>query len=259
MRKGLLYVTRWLIGIMFLLMGVRNVVKFPVPAVLAMLFAVVIVPTSEKLISKKLKISEKPLLRLAAAGIIFFLYGLSLPKVPATQQVQASPSPVLTASASATPNVTPTATTSSTTTLYSVTKVVDGDTLKVKIEGVEQTVRVVGINTPEVVDPRRPVQCFGEQASARAKQILTGQSVSLEPDATQQDRDKYGRLLRFVFLPDGTDFGMQMIREGYAQETLYSDVPHKYRQLYLDAEAKAKAEKLGLWADDACLTATPTP
>lgn len=141
---------------------------------------------------------------------------------------------------------------STSTELYPVTQVVDGDTLKVQLGDKKETVRVVGINTPETVDPRKSVECFGKEASNRAKELLMGQTVRLESDSTQSDRDRYGRLLRFVFLANGDDVGKQLIEEGFAQESLYSNTPHKYRQSYLEAQERAQAEKRGLWAEESC-------
>ncbi len=147
---------------------------------------------------------------------------------------------------------------------YPVVSVTDGDTFKVRIAGKTEVVRIVGMNTPETVDPRKAPECFGKEASNKLKLLLTGKTVELEMDATQSDRDRYGRLLRFAFL-DGKDIGLQMIREGYAHESLYSSTPHRYRDAYVQAQKTAEAEKVGLWADDVCAatnikdTATPKP
>lgn len=139
-----------------------------------------------------------------------------------------------------------------------VVKVVDGDTLTVKLDGKNQTVRVIGIDTPETVDPRKPVQCFGIAASNRAEQLLTGKEVELESDPTQGNTDKYGRLLRFVWLDNGkTDYGLSTIAEGYAHEYTYA-TPYKYQKHYKAAQKEATTKKLGLWADTACTTPTPT-
>lgn len=132
-----------------------------------------------------------------------------------------------------------------------VVKVVDGDTIDVEIDGKVKRVRIIGINTPEVVDPRKKVECFGKEASEKAKSILQGKKVRLEKDLTQGDVDKYGRLLRYVFLEDGTDFGFLMIKEGYAFEYTYN-LPYKYQQQYKEAQKQAQESKKGLWADDAC-------
>lgn len=135
---------------------------------------------------------------------------------------------------------------------HPVISVTDGDTFRVNLNGKTETVRLVGINTPETVDPRKPVECFGQQASDALKQLLSGQTVRLETDPTQSERDRYGRLLRFAFLPDGTDIGLWLLENGYAQESLYSDVPHRYREKYLQAQQQAEEEHRGLWDPETC-------
>lgn len=132
-----------------------------------------------------------------------------------------------------------------------VTRVVDGDTIKVSINGREETVRVLGINTPETVDPRRPVECFGKEASDKAKSILLGQSVRLESDPTQSNRDRYGRIVRYVFLVNEMDYGLEMIRLGYAYEYTY-DNPYKFQADYRNAQREAEGQKIGLWGSEGC-------
>lgn len=141
---------------------------------------------------------------------------------------------------------------------YSVLEVVDGDTFKVSINGVEETVRMIGMDTPETVDPRKPVQCFGVESSNEAKALLTGKKVRLEDDPTQGERDKYGRLLRYAYLPDGTFFNKFMILEGYAHEYTY-DIPYRYQVEFKAAQAEAQAAKRGLWADNVCASFSSTP
>ncbi len=131
---------------------------------------------------------------------------------------------------------------------FAVARVIDGDTFEVNINGVAESVRVIGINTPETVDPRRPVECFGVEASNKAKEILSGQSVRLEYDPTQGERDKYGRLLRHVLLEYGINFGLLMIKEGYAHEYTYA-VPYKYQTEFKAAQNYARDNSLGLWGD----------
>ena len=134
---------------------------------------------------------------------------------------------------------------------YKVVKVVDGDTLDVDIDGRKERLRLIGIDTPETVDPRKSVQCFGKEASSKAKEMLLGQFVSLESDDTQGERDKYKRLLRYVFLPDGTNFNLYMISEGYAHEYTY-DQPYKYQAEFKQAEATARENSKGLWNPTVC-------
>lgn len=132
--------------------------------------------------------------------------------------------------------------------LYKVTKVVDGDTIEVDINGQFKKIRLIGINTPETIDPRRPVQCFGAEASHETKRLLEGKSVRLEKDVSETD--KYGRLLRFVYLPLETNQWLlvndYLVREGFAQNYTYPPDISKNEQ-FKQAETEARAVKKGLW------------
>ena len=132
-----------------------------------------------------------------------------------------------------------------------VAKVIDGDTIDVLMDGKKVRVRLIGLDTPEIVDPRKPVQCFAREASDKAKQILSGQSVRLETDESQDTYDKYGRLLAYVYLSDGTNFNEYMIAEGYGHEYTYR-LPYKYQSEFKAAEKEAREAKKGLWADGVC-------
>lgn len=126
-----------------------------------------------------------------------------------------------------------------------VSKVVDGDTLEL-VSG--KTVRFIGIDTPETVDPRRPVGCFGKEASNETKGLLSGKEVILQKDVS--DTDKYGRLLRLIFLPlpNGQILFVNdyLVREGFARVLIYPpDV--KYNEKFRQAENEAKENKRGLW------------
>lgn len=132
--------------------------------------------------------------------------------------------------------------------LVLVTKVVDGDTIEVLVNGQKKTVRLIGINTPETVDPRRPVQCFGKEASQETKRLLIGKQVYLTKDVSETD--KYNRLLRFVYLPVETNQVLfvndYLVRMGFAQNYPYPpDV--KYEDQFRQAEEEAKNQKRGLW------------
>ena len=135
--------------------------------------------------------------------------------------------------------------------LHKIVRVIDGDTIVIRIDNKIETVRLIGINTPETVDPRRPVECFGIEASNKAKEILSGKNIRLEADNIVSERDKYGRLLRYIFLEDGTNFNKMMISEGYAYEYTY-DLPYKYQDEFKQAEKDAREAKKGLWADGVC-------
>jgi endonuclease YncB( thermonuclease family) len=140
---------------------------------------------------------------------------------------------------------------------FLVTHVVDGDTFDVDLNGQKERIRMIGIDTPETVDPRKSVQCFGKEASDKMKALIADQKIVLEADASQDERDKYGRLLRYAFLPDGTNVGLYLIQEGYAREYTYNSA-YKYQQEFKSAENSARSAKKGLWADNAC-TATENP
>jgi len=134
---------------------------------------------------------------------------------------------------------------------YKVVKVVDGDTIDVSLAGKTERIRLIGINTPESVDPRRPVECFGIEASNMAKKLLSGQEVVIEADQSQDNRDKYGRLLRYVKTKAGLFYNLEIIKLGFAHEYTYI-VPYKYQAEFKLAQKTAQNKKLGLWADGAC-------
>lgn len=134
---------------------------------------------------------------------------------------------------------------------FSVVSVTDGDTLKINIDGQVETIRVIGINTPETVHPNKPVECFGREASAKAKSLLSASRVTIFYDQSQGERDKYGRLLVYVTLEDGQDFGETMIKEGFAYESTYN-VPYEKQSLYKAAQKHAETNEVGLWAAGAC-------
>lgn len=134
---------------------------------------------------------------------------------------------------------------------YAVTSVVDGDTIKVNINGTVETLRLIGMDTPETVDPRKPVQCFGVEASNRAKTLLSGQKIRIEADPTQDTRDKYGRLLAYIYRDDGLFFNKSMVVDGYAYEYTY-DKPYKYQAEFKAAQITAQSAGAGLWSPSTC-------
>jgi len=135
--------------------------------------------------------------------------------------------------------------------MVKVIRVVDGDTIE--IEG-GQKVRYIGIDTPETVDPRKSVQCFGKEASDKNKELVEGKEVELEKDVSETD--KYGRLLRYVWIGDLL-INEFLVQEGYAQSSSYPpDV--KYQERFDEAEQKAREEEKGLWGEMCAVTPTPT-
>lgn len=123
---------------------------------------------------------------------------------------------------------------------FKVVRVIDGDTIE--IEG-GQRVRYIGIDTPETVDPRKPVQCFGKEASDKNKELVAGKEVKLEKDVSETD--KYGRLLRYVYV--GNIFANDyLVRQGYAHASSYPpDV--KYQDQFTQAQTEARVNHSGLW------------
>jgi len=135
--------------------------------------------------------------------------------------------------------------------LYLVVRVVDGDTIIIGLNGKNEKIRLIGVNTPEVVDPRKPIQCFGKEASLFTRNLLEGKQIRLEGDSSQGDRDKYGRLLRYVFLPAGTFVNKEIIAQGYGHEYTYH-TPYHYQTDFKTAERSARAAGRGLWSLTAC-------
>lgn len=137
---------------------------------------------------------------------------------------------------------------SATPTLYPVVSVADGDTITVAVAGTDERVRLIGIDAPEISGP---VECFGPEAAVFAHSLLTGTSVELVADPTQDDRDRNGRLLRYVALPEGTDVSATLVAGGYAFEYTY-DKPYARQNHYRDQEAAARAQTIGLWSPATC-------
>lgn len=129
-----------------------------------------------------------------------------------------------------------------------VIEVIDGDTIKVLINGTEENIRFLGIDTPETHHPTKPVECYGQEASDRLSGLLPkGQTVRLERD--REARDHYNRILAYVYLPgdpDDVHLNLLMVAEGYAV-TLPIDPNRAYRSELAAAEQSAKAQNLGLW------------
>lgn len=143
---------------------------------------------------------------------------------------------------------------------YEIYRTADGDTVTVTINGVHQTVRLIGIDTPEVSGPYTQAECYGTEASEAAKTKLSGKKVYLEADFASGDKDKYDRLLRYVYLEDGTPFNKWMIAEGYAREYTYNGIAYKYQAEFKAAQVSAKTGGKGLWASGTCsATASNNP
>ncbi|HEX6313072.1 MAG TPA: thermonuclease family protein [Acidimicrobiia bacterium] len=128
---------------------------------------------------------------------------------------------------------------------YTVVAVHDGDTIEVARGGERDTVRLLGVDTPETRHPTRPVECFGPEAAAYTTRRLTGRSVRLEDDV--EARDRYDRRLAYVIV-DGERFNDQLLRLGYA-ELLVIEPNHAHARAMLRAELEAKRAGRGLWGE----------
>ena len=121
-----------------------------------------------------------------------------------------------------------------------VERVVDGDTIIVRGVG---RVRLIGVDTPETVDPRRPVEFFGKEASAFTRSMVGGKRVRLEYDWERTDR--YGRTLAYVYLADGTFLNAEIIRQGYGHA--YTRFPFKHLDWFRRLQREAREADRGLW------------
>ena len=129
---------------------------------------------------------------------------------------------------------------------FPVVSVVDGDTVKVRMGGRVESVRLIGIDAPEIGAD----QCFGPESSAQASELLGGKAVRLEFDESQGRLDRYGRLLAYVWIDD-VHVNEWMLRHGYAREFTYSS-PYRYQASFQAAEEEARAAGRGMWAADTC-------
>jgi endonuclease YncB( thermonuclease family) len=131
------------------------------------------------------------------------------------------------------------------TTRAAVVRDVDGDTFEVEIEGQREYVRFIGIDTPERSN------CYYTEASGRTSTLTHGETVWLEADNSQADRDSYNRLLRYVWLSDGQLLNALLVQEGYAYEYTYR-TPYIYQAQFMQLEHEAQRSGLGLWSPQTC-------
>lgn len=132
---------------------------------------------------------------------------------------------------------------------YKVATFADGDTITVEMNGKQEKVRFIGVDTPEKQHPDKPKQCFSSQASAFTKQKIEEQGgvVRLEADPTGDARDRYGRLLRYVYLQNNTLLNKELIQTGHGFE--YTLFTFQKKQEFIAAQKQAQDQKQGLWAE----------
>lgn len=131
--------------------------------------------------------------------------------------------------------------------LYSVVSVTDGDTFRATYRGTDEPVRLIGVDAPETVHPDEAQQCFGQESSDYLRQMLTGNKVFLVRDGGQDDRDQYGRLLRFAYLEDRSNVNVALVRGGYATYEEQYPIAEPFRSELARAESSAIRRNAGLW------------
>jgi len=133
--------------------------------------------------------------------------------------------------------------------LYSVERDVDGDTIVVNMNGTPETIRFIGADTPETHKPNTPVQCYGPAAANYTKTRIeqAGSKVRLQSDPDSTNRDRYNRLLRYVYLPDGTLLEAELIKNGYA--FYYPYFPFTKSAEFAAYQKSAQDGHKGLWGN----------
>lgn len=129
---------------------------------------------------------------------------------------------------------------------YRVTEFADGDTISVDMNGKIERVRFIGVDTPETQDPRKPVQCFGKFAALYTKQLIGDKPVRLEADSLSTNRDRYNRLLRYVYNSENKLVQAEIIKNGYG--FAYTSFPFTKLAEFRKYEAEARAQNKGLWS-----------
>ncbi len=130
--------------------------------------------------------------------------------------------------------------------LYRVITIYDGDTISVDMNGTAEKVRLIGVDTPETHDPRKAVQCFGKSATRFTTNIIDSHRIRLAADPDNTNRDRYNRLLRYVYLPDGRLVNAEIIKHGYG--FAYTGFPFTKLEQFRTYQKQARQKGLGLWS-----------
>lgn len=275
---NLMNILAWMTGILLFIAGLGNIEKSFLGGIFMVIASLITIPTIHKFIQKKFNFSVSRTIKIIAVVVLLIISSIFLPKkietipIPqnnniverkeptketevSTEQVNSSEINTVEPEEKNTQEVKATTEektqTDSQYKYYSVSSVVDGDTLKINKDGTVITLRLIGLDTPETVDPRKPVQCFGKEASNKAKELLNGKKVRIETDSTQGNLDKYGRTLAYLYREDGLFYNKYMIEQGYAHEYTYN-TPYKYQTEFKNAQKSAQTNLLGLWSTNTC-------
>jgi micrococcal nuclease len=131
--------------------------------------------------------------------------------------------------------------------MYAIDHFIDGDTIAVNMNGKVESVRMIGVDTPETHKPNTPVQCYGPAAAAFTKNAIGSSRVRLASDSKSTDRDRYNRLLRYVYLPDGRLLDELLVQNGYG--FAYTQFPFTKSDQFSADQDSAKATNKGLWGN----------
>ncbi len=127
-----------------------------------------------------------------------------------------------------------------------VVRVVDGDTVVVKVKGEDRTVRLIGVDVPETVHPTKPVVPYGPEASRFLTNLLVGEEVYVARGPLGDRLDKYGRTLAYLYrAPDGLFVNLEIVRQGYGR--VYTSLPFEHMAVFRAYERRAQAANKGLW------------
>lgn len=140
--------------------------------------------------------------------------------------------------------------------IWSVVRVVDGDTLILRRGSFERRARLIGVDTPETVHPNKPQECFGREASNYTKRLVEGKNVRVATDDSQDRWDRYNRWL--VYIWQGKNFlNEKLIKDGYGREYTYQGNPYFYQKDFRRAEQEARRHQRGLWNPHTCPSYSP--
>lgn len=129
---------------------------------------------------------------------------------------------------------------------HQVLSIADGDTIIVDMFGESETIRLIGVDTPETHHPNKPVQCYGPEASDYTTNLLAGEFVQLLADPLSGNRDRYDRLLRYVIISDGSNINLSLVEQGYGFAVEAFD--HSRINEFTTAQKIAETEGRGLWS-----------
>lgn len=167
--------------------------------------------------------------------------------VTLTGTLTATPIPTQTPTITVTPGLTqPTALSAG-----RVVRVINGDSIDLLFRGQERRLVLIGLDAPDVARALSTSECFGDESLARAAEVLSGVEIFLEFDPRLGNEDRFGRLMAYVWLPDGQMFNLMMLAEGYTREHSFMR-PYAYQDHFKQAEQDARDHNLGLWSSDIC-------